>query len=90
VLHRIFVKVAAMSAVGSAVIATGASAAPPHRHSYIQERAGLILSSSGSRALANGSPTTDCKVVGTISHRCLSFNSDSIWREGLPDYYGSN
>jgi hypothetical protein len=32
----------------------------------------------------------DCKVVGAISHRCYTFQSDATWREGLSTYHGSN
>lgn len=31
----------------------------------------------------------NCRVVGAISHRCYTFHSDATWREGLPDYHGS-
>jgi hypothetical protein len=31
-----------------------------------------------------------CKVIGSISHRCLNFNSDATYPEGLSDYFGSN
>ena len=34
--------------------------------------------------------TEQCRIVGTISHRCLSFDSDATWPEGLTDYHGSN
>jgi hypothetical protein len=49
-----------------------------------------------SGALAQGrnaseySPTSQCKVIDSISGRCLTFDSDSTWPEGLPDYHGSN
>lgn len=33
---------------------------------------------------------TQCKVIDTISGQCLPFRSDSTWREGLPDFHGSN
>jgi hypothetical protein len=32
----------------------------------------------------------DCRVVGAISHRCYTFQSDATWREGLSQYHGSN
>jgi hypothetical protein len=32
----------------------------------------------------------NCKVVGAISHRCYTFQSDATWREGLSTYHGSN
>jgi len=32
----------------------------------------------------------DCRYIGAISHRCYTFRSDATWREGLPDYHGSN
>ena len=31
-----------------------------------------------------------CRYVGAISHRCYTFHSDATWREGMPDYHGSN
>ena len=31
-----------------------------------------------------------CKIIDAISHRCLNFESDSTWPEGLSDYHGSN
>ena len=34
--------------------------------------------------------TEQCQIVGAISHRCLNFDSDATWREGLADYHGSN
>jgi hypothetical protein len=49
-----------------------------------------------SEALAQGrnasetSATSRCEIVGSISHRCLNFDSDSTWPEGLADYHGSN
>jgi nicotinic acid phosphoribosyltransferase len=32
----------------------------------------------------------NCTVVGAISHRCYTFQSDATWREGLSTYHGSN
>ena len=32
----------------------------------------------------------NCRVVGAISHRCYTFQSDATWREGLAQYHGSN
>jgi hypothetical protein len=31
-----------------------------------------------------------CEIVGSISHRCLNFDSDSMWPEGLADFHGTN
>jgi hypothetical protein len=35
-------------------------------------------------------PAQQCKIVDTITHRCLTFHSDSTWPAGLPDYHGQN
>jgi hypothetical protein len=35
-------------------------------------------------------PAQQCKIVDTITHRCLTFHSDSTWPGGLPDYHGEN
>ena len=35
-------------------------------------------------------PYTPCRIVDAISHRCLTFHSDSTWPQGLPDFNGSN
>ena len=42
------------------------------------------------RAANDPSMAKQCEIVGSISHRCLSFDSDSTWPEGLADYHGSN
>jgi len=42
------------------------------------------------RAANDPSMAKRCEIVGSISHRCLSFDSDSTWPEGLADYHGSN
>lgn len=58
--------------------------------------AGLFSLPTLSQALAQGrnasetSATSQCQIVGSISHRCLNFDSDSAWPEGLADYHGSN
>jgi hypothetical protein len=33
-------------------------------------------------------PAQQCKIFDTISHRCLTFHSDSTWPEGLSDFHG--
>lgn len=37
-----------------------------------------------------GSDPPLCRFVDAISHRCLSFHSDSTWPQGLPDNNNSN
>lgn len=32
----------------------------------------------------------NCVLVDPVSHQCVNFHSDSTWREGFPDYHGSN
>ena len=79
-------------AIGSALIATDASATQRHRHSYVPARPGLMMSAppSWGPAYEGSSPGQNCKSYGSISHRCLSFSSDSIWPHGLSNYHGSN
>lgn len=43
-----------------------------------------------SAASADEFSDSQCRIVDAISHRCYTFHSDSTWREGLPDYHGSN
>jgi len=43
-----------------------------------------------SAAFADEFADSQCRIVGAISHRCYTFHSDATWREGLPDYHGSN
>jgi len=74
-----------IAAVGSILIATGASAAPRHRHFTMPEQSDLALST-----FEGSSSGENCKIVGSISHRCLNFDSDSILPQGLADYHGSN
>ncbi len=56
--------------------------------------AALSLPAISSAQAENGTPyqygAQQCKIIGSISHRCLNFNSDATWPEGLSDYYGSN
>jgi hypothetical protein len=47
-----------------------------------------LSASAHDRLAASG--TEQCQIVGAISHRCLNFDSDSAWPEGLSDYHGSN
>jgi hypothetical protein len=42
------------------------------------------------RVAAASSAAKQCAIVGAISHRCYAFHSDATWREGLPDFHGSN
>jgi hypothetical protein len=54
---------------------------------------GLLSIPAASISIAATAPhlaSQTCRIVGAISHRCLSFHSDSMWREGLADYHGSN
>ena len=84
-VRKIFITFMGIAAVGSTFIATGASAAPRHRHFTMPEHSALTLS------IYEGSSTgNNCKIVGSITHHCLSFHSDSIWPQGLVDYHGSN
>jgi len=41
-------------------------------------------------ATVDRNATEQCQIVGAISHRCLNFDSDATWPEGLADYHGSN
>jgi hypothetical protein len=84
VLRRIFVIGMGIAAVGSTFIATGASAAPRYRNFTMPEQSDLALSADA------GAAAEACKIVGSISHRCLNFDSDSILPQGLADYHGSN
>ncbi len=43
-----------------------------------------------SAAFAYRPASSQCRIVGAISHRCYTFHSDATWREGLPDYHGDN
>jgi len=43
-----------------------------------------------SAAFADEFSDSQCRIVDAISHRCYTFHSGSTWREGLPDYHGSN
>ena len=61
-----------------AVIAAAALSLPAISSAPAAERTGV------------GSATEQCQIVGAISHRCLSFDSDATWPEGLSDYHGSN
>jgi hypothetical protein len=47
---------------------------------------GLIAGAS----LPAAAQDANCRVVGAISHRCYTFQSDATWREGLSTYHGSN
>jgi hypothetical protein len=61
-----------------AVIAAAALSLPAISSAPAAERTGL------------GNAMEQCEIIGAISHRCLSFDSDATWPEGLADYHGSN
>jgi hypothetical protein len=42
------------------------------------------------RTADHPSMAKQCEIVGSISHRCLNFDSDSMWPEGLADFHGTN
>jgi len=49
-----------------------------------------ISSAQAAKRTADWIVPQNCKIVGSISHRCLSFKSDATWPQGLSDYYGGN
>jgi hypothetical protein len=49
-----------------------------------------LMSAAQAAGQRDGYQAPQCRIVGSISHRCLNFHSDSMWREGLADYHGSN
>ena len=75
-LLKISIRVAALAAAIAVLSSPLALAAPAHKR-HVAE---------------TGVQTSDltCRYVGAISHRCYTFHSDATWREGMPDYHGSN
>jgi hypothetical protein len=71
--HRIIIAVAGAAALGSALIGTSASAAQSQRQHPRYYGEPLAWSMTGD---------AQCRVVGTFSHRCYSFISDTTWPEG--------
>jgi hypothetical protein len=49
-----------------------------------------LTSAAAGEKRAERPTNRQCKIVGAISHRCYSFQSDTTWREGLADYHESN
>ena len=50
----------------------------------------FALAASGHKHFVVATDSLSCRYVGAISHRCYTFHSDATWREGMPDYHGSN
>jgi len=73
-LRRIIITLAGTAALGSVLIGTGASAASSQRQQHPRYYGEPLAWSTTGDA--------QCRVVGTFSHRCYTFISDTTWPEG--------